>query len=206
MAYSSHSCTFTCVAEITGCLMMLMVLDNVSSTSSELVIYHEIVFNVLLARDVFKREAFWWHPPYFISSEFGHVTPQLSCTCHLTVIWCCRRRGGFACLCHGWGCGIWIVSGLLLGRLSGTACYRGLQYWCSGSLPCVYYTPCGGQPEMSLFYVLWVSCNLCLVLLTWPTNTLILLPWILLKHFNCFTSDWSHSDLITLFRRVVNYD
>ena len=53
----------------------------------------------------------------------------------------CRLRGGCACLCHGWGWGIWIGSGLLLGRLSGTTCYRGLQSWCSGSIHCVYYTP-----------------------------------------------------------------
>ena len=50
-----------------------------------------------------RREAFWWHPPSFISS--GHVTPPLSCVCHVTVRWCCRWRGGCACLCYSWGWG-----------------------------------------------------------------------------------------------------
>ena len=35
----------------------------------------------------------------------------------------------------------YFISGLLLGRLSGTTCYRVLQSWCSGSLPCACYTP-----------------------------------------------------------------
>ena len=106
---------------------------------------------------ILRWEAFSWHPPTFFSSDFGNVTPGLSCACHVTVRWCCRRRGGCACVCHGWGWGIWIVSGLLIGRLSGTTCYRGLQSWCSGSLPCVYYSPYDGQPGMSLLDVLWVS-------------------------------------------------
>ena len=102
---------------------------------------HKIVFNVLLIREVSKREAFWWHAPSFISSEFGHVTPPLSRGC-------CRQRGGCDCLCHGWVWGIWTGSGLFLGRLYGTNCYCGLESWCSGSLPCAYYTPYGGQPGM----------------------------------------------------------
>ena len=119
---------------------------------------HEIVFKLITHRVKFlKRVAFWRHPPSFFSSDFGHVTPPLSCKCHVAVRWCCRRRGGCACLCDGWGWRIWIVSGLLLGRLSGTTCYRGLQSWCSGCLPCAYYTPYDGQPGMSLFDVLWVS-------------------------------------------------
>ena len=52
---------------------------------------HETVFNILFTREVFKRDAFWWHPPSFISSDFGHVTPPLSCACHVTVRGCCRR-------------------------------------------------------------------------------------------------------------------
>ena len=67
---------------------------------------------------VLKQEAFWWHPPSFISSDFGHMTPPLSCMCQLTVRGCWRRRGGCACLCHGWGWGIWIWSGVLPRRLS----------------------------------------------------------------------------------------
>ena len=31
------------------------------------------------------------HPPSFISSDFGHVTPPLSCACHITV---CVVDGG----------------------------------------------------------------------------------------------------------------
>ena len=113
--------------------------------------FHENTFkwylNLLLTgwSLIIRWETFCWHPPTFFSSDFGHVTPPLSFACHVTVRWCCRRRGGCACLCHGWGWGIWIVSGLLLGRLSGTSCYRGLQSWCSGSLPCVYYTPTGDE-------------------------------------------------------------
>ena len=54
--------------------------------------------------------AFSWHPPVFFSSDLGHVTPPLSCACHVTVRLCCRQRGGCAGLCHGWGWGIWLCS------------------------------------------------------------------------------------------------
>ena len=118
---------------------------------------HEIVFKRIIHRVKFlKRVAFWRHPPSFFSSDFGHVTPPLSCACHVTVRWCCRRSGGFACLCHGWGWGIWTVSGLLLGRLSGTTCYRGLQSW--WSTWCLLYPiwwPTGDES-------FWRSLSLCL--------------------------------------------
>ena len=56
---------------------------------------HEIVFKRITHRVKFlKRVVFWRHPPSFFSSDFGDVTPPLSCTCHVTVRWCCRRRGG----------------------------------------------------------------------------------------------------------------
>ena len=101
----------------------------------------------------FNRGAFWRHPPSFFSSDFGHVTPPLSCACHVNLRSCCRRS--CACLCHG--CGWAGGYGLLLGRLSGTTCYGGQQSWYSGSLPCAYYTPYDGQPRMSVFDVLRVS-------------------------------------------------
>ena len=64
---------------------------------------------------------------YIMKMVFKPITHRVKFDSHVTVRWCYRRRGGCACLCHGWGWGIWIVSGLLLGRLSGTTCYRGLQ-------------------------------------------------------------------------------
>ena len=86
------------------------------------------------------------------------MTPPLSSACQVTVQGCCRQMGCCACLCPlGWGWVIWIGSRLLLGRLSGTTCYHGLQSWCSGSQHCVYYTPYCGQPGTSRFDDLWVS-------------------------------------------------
>ena len=65
-------------------------------------LYHEIVFKRITHKFcIFCRVAFSWHPPVFFSSDLGHVTPPLSCACHVTVRLCCRQRGGCAGLCLG---------------------------------------------------------------------------------------------------------
>ena len=122
------------------------------------VMYHEIVFKRITHKFcIFCRVAFSWHPPVFFSSDLGHVTPPLSCACHVTVRLCCRQRGGCAGLCLGWGWGIWIWSRSPLERLFGTTCYHGRQSWCSGSLTRDCYTPYDGQLGKSLCGALWVS-------------------------------------------------
>ena len=53
----------------------------------------KLYLNVLLTSFAFFwRVAFSWHPPVFFSSYFGHVTPPLSCACHVTVRSCCRQK------------------------------------------------------------------------------------------------------------------
>ena len=53
----------------------ITVTQNAPFQTINLTIDHEIVFKPITHRVKFlRREAFCWHPPTFISSDFGHVT------------------------------------------------------------------------------------------------------------------------------------